>query len=252
MTILQKTIRLLLLLLIVLPLVMQNSAAVTFPDRPPETDYFVDRAALLTPEAEQIVNGTASALLQEEMIPLYVVTIDSLAAQEASGIGIEGYAQQLFDHWGIGYEERNYGMLLLVSVGDRKARIELGKGWAHDYDNQARDVMQSLIIPAFKRGDFSTGISDGVRGMNAMARGLQLPKPTAPWWFWPAIVIGGIGLVMLIVNLFKTGRSGWAWALIAAIGLLLFFVLRSAASGGGSGGGFGGGSSGGGGATGSW
>lgn len=229
---------------------LSHAGAVTFPDKPPDTDYFVDKALLLKPEAEQIVNDIAGALLQEERIPLFVVTIQSLAAQSASGQGIEGYAQKLFDHWGIGFEDRNFGMLLLVSVGDRKARIELGKGWANNYDIQAEDVMQSLIIPAFKRGDYSTGISDGVRGMDAMARGLQLPKPTAPWWFWPAVIIGGIGLVMLIINLFKTGRSGWAWALIVGIGLLLFFILRNMPSG--SGGGFGGGSSGGGGATGSW
>jgi uncharacterized protein len=225
--------------------------AVTFPDKPPETDYFVDHALLLDDESERIVNDTAAALLQEEKVPLFVVTIESLAAQQASGSGIEGYARQLFDHWGIGYEDRNFGMLLLVSVGDRKARIELGKSWAHDYDYQAEDVMQSLIIPAFKRGDYAAGIVDGVRGMDAMVRGLQLPRPTPPWWFWPAVILGGIGLVMVIINLFKTGRSGWAWALIAAIGLLLFFILRNAGSGG-SGGGFGGGSSGGGGATGSW
>ncbi|TNF96059.1 MAG: hypothetical protein EP297_10740 [Gammaproteobacteria bacterium] len=252
MLIQKEIFRSLILLLLLLPGFFQISSAVTFPDKPPETDYFVDRAALLKPEAEKIVNETAAVLLQQEMIPLYVVTIDSLAAQEASGLRIEGYAQKLFDHWGIGFEERNYGMLLLVSVGDRKARIELGKGWAHDYDNQAEDVMQSLIIPSFKRGDFSTGIADGVRGMDAMARGLQLPKPTPPWWFWPAVIAGGIGLVLLVINLFKTGRSGWAWALIVAIGLLLFFILRTAASSSGSGGGFGGGSSGGGGATGSW
>jgi len=225
--------------------------AETFPDKPPTTDYFVDRASLLKPEAAKIVNETAAALLQQERIPLYVVTIDSLAAQQATGMGIETYAQKLFNHWGIGFKKRNYGMLLLVSVGDRKARIELGKGWSHDYNYQAEDVMQSLIIPAFKRDDYSTGISDGVRGMDAMARGLQLPKPTPPWWFWPAVIIGGIGFVLLIINLFKTGRSGWAWALIVAVGLLLFFILRNAGSGG-SGGGFGGGSSGGGGATGSW
>jgi uncharacterized protein len=223
---------------------------ITFPEKPPSTDYFVDKAFLLKPETEKIINETAGALLSQESIPLFVVTIKSLSAQEASGQGIEGYAQKLFDHWGIGYEKRNYGMLLLVSVGDRKARIELGKDWAHDYDSQANDVMQSLIVPAFKRGDYSTGISDGVRGMDAMARGLQLPKPTAPWWFWPAVIIGGIGLVMLIINLFRTGRSGWAWALIIGIGMLLFFILRNMPSG--SSGGFGGGSSGGGGATGSW
>jgi len=62
---------------------------------------------------------------------------------------------------------------------------------------------------------------------------------------------GAIFLGVLIYNLFKNGKSGWAWALIAALAVLIFFLLRTAAAGG-SGGGFGGGSSGGGGATGSW
>ena len=57
---------------------------------------------------------------------------------------------------------------------------------------------------------------------------------------------------MVIVSLFKKGRSGWGWALIAGIAIALFFILRAAASSGGSGGSFGGGSSGGGGASGSW
>ena len=61
-----------------------------------------------------------------------------------------------------------------------------------------------------------------------------------------------IGLILLIINLFKTGRSGWAWALIVAIGLILLFILKNSATSSGSGGGFGGGFSGGGGATGSW
>jgi len=64
--------------------------------------------------------------------------------------------------------------------------------------------------------------------------------------------LGVIGIVILIINLFKSGKSGWAWALIAFLGVAIFFLLRSAASSGGSGGGFGGGFSGGGGATGSW
>jgi len=99
---------------------------------------------------------------------------------------------------------------------------------------------------------FSEGIVEGVKGMDAMARGLALPKPKQAWWALPLMVLGAIGFVLLIINLFKTGRSGWAWALIAFLGIALFFMMRSAAQGGGSGGGFGGGFSGGGGATGSW
>lgn len=229
-----------------------SSFAVNFPDKPPETDFFVDKASLISPEDRAEVNSIASKLLSEEDIPIFIVTIGSLASYEASSQTIETYTTALFNEWGIGSPERNYGILLLVSRGDRRARIELGADWGHSHNRAAQDIMDNLIIKQFKRDQYSLGILDGVRGLDAMARGLALPKPTAPWWFLPALIIGAILLVMLIINLFKTGRSGWAWALIVAIGILLFFILRTAASSGGSGGGFGGGSSGGGGASGSW
>ncbi|OOZ40402.1 hypothetical protein BOW53_07995 [Solemya pervernicosa gill symbiont] len=227
-----------------------GASAITFPDKPPSEHYYVDGAGLINQATGERIDATASALLSEEQVPLYVVTIASLSSQDAITHTIEEYAAALFDHWGIGWQDRNYGILLLISEGDRKARIELGKDWGGQHDYEAEQVMDELIVPAFKRGDFPTGIADGVRGLNAMARGLGLPKATAPWYFWPLVIGGLIGFVLLIINLFKTGRKGWAWALIVAFGLLLFFILRNAGSG--SGGGFGGGSSGGGGATGSW
>ena len=94
-----------------------GAAAVEFPDKPPQSDYFVDAANMLDADAKQKINSTASALLSDEQIPLFVVTIPSLASFEAVNLTIESYAQQLFDHWGIGSQERNYGMLLLVSRG---------------------------------------------------------------------------------------------------------------------------------------
>jgi len=240
------------MMLAAMALLAGPALAATYPEKPAEENWYVDNAALLGPDDARRVNEMALKLFIDEKVPLYVVTIRSLAEHDAAGYSIEGYAADLFDEWGIGFKDRNYGMLLLVSVGDRKARIELGAGWGREYDRQAKSIMDDLIVPAFKRGDFSTGIVDGVRGLDALARGLALPKPKAPWWFLPLIVLVGVGLVALIYNLFKTGRSGWAWALIVALGVMLFFILRNAGQSGGSSGGFGGGFSGGGGATGSW
>jgi len=227
-------------------------AEVTFPDKPPPQDFFVDRANLITEKDRQAINQTAQALLREQRIPLFVVTIDALSSYGASGLGIDGYARELFNHWGIGTPERNFGILLLVSAGDRQARIQLGAGFEHAHDAQSNDIMQSLIVPAFKRGDYSTGITDGVRGLDAMARGLQLPMPTVPMWYWIVLIGGAILFIAFIVNLFKNGKSGWAWALLAMLGVALFFLMRNAGKGDGSSGGFGGGSSDGGGASGSW
>jgi len=96
---------------------------------------------------------------------------------------------------------------------------------------------ESAIIPRFKKGEFSLGILEGVRGMEAMARGLQLPKPKPPWWFYPVLIGGAILIVLLVYNLFKSGKKGWAWAVIIAVGVILWFVLRNASAGGGFGGG---------------
>ena len=228
------------------------SFSATFPDKPTIEHYYVDEAGLIDPDTGENIDNMAAALLVEEEIPLFVVTIPSLSSHDAVTLSIEEYAAELFDHWGIGRQNRNYGILLLISTGDRKARIELGAGWAGNFNYEAERVMDELIVPAFKRENFAVGIEDGVRGLDAMARGLELPKPQTPWWFWPALIGGIILMVLMIINLFKTGRTGWAWVLIAALGVMLFFMIRAMLSSSGSGGGFGGGSSGGGGATGSW
>jgi len=248
----KKFIAALLAALLALAAGSQSAAAIEFPNKPDSKNFYVDEAGLITPEDRKAVDEIALKLFVEESVPMFVVTIQSLSSYQAAGYTIEKYAQELFDHWGIGSKDRNYGILLLVSKGDRKARIELGADWGRTHDSQAQNIMDDLIIPHFKAGRFSMGILDGVRGLDAMARGLALPPRTAPWWFWPAVILSFVFMGLLIYNLFKTGRSGWAWALIAFLGVALFFMMRAAASSGGSSGGFGGGFSGGGGATGSW
>ncbi|MEM7250328.1 MAG: TPM domain-containing protein [Pseudomonadota bacterium] len=229
-----------------------SATAAIYPEKPPNTAFYVDQANIIEPAEASRINETASQLLSEIRVPIFVVTIRSLAGQDAAGKSIEQYARGLFDHWGIGFSGRNNGVLLLVSTGDRKARIELGEEWAHKQNTAAQSIMDTLIIPNFKKEAFSVGIFDGVRGLDAMVRGADLPKPTAPWWFWPAVIVGTIAVVALVYSLFKSGRTGWAWVVIVAVFGLLFFILRSLPNNRLSSSGFGGGSGGGGGATGSW
>ena len=238
-------------LLLILNLCTTYCVAIEFPDKPLNEHFYVDNASLISADAGLQIDQIAQKLLVDEKVAVYVVTISSLGDFDAAGYSIEGYAADLFDEWGIGFDDRNYGMLLLISKGDRKARIELGADWDRAYDRDAKRVMDTLIIPAFKKNDFALGIIQGVQGMDAMARDLALPKPKPPWWFIPALICAVIFLIGLIYNLFKTGRSGWAWALIAFLAIIIFTILRSSSRSGSSGG-FGGGFSGGGGATGSW
>ena len=221
---------------------------VTFPDRPRPGTYYVDEAGLISDADRAAINTIADQLWRDEQVPVFAVTIPSLSANGATDYTIERYASELFDHWGIGSRERNYGILLLVSEGDRQARIELGAAWGGNYDAQAQQIMDELIIQRFKEGRFSEGILFGVRGLDALARDEAPPgRPLSTLEM--VLILAFLALSFaVIISLFRSGRSGWGWALIAAVGVILFFLLKvlSILAI------FGGGSSGGGGASGDW
>ncbi|MEX2285474.1 MAG: TPM domain-containing protein [Planctomycetaceae bacterium] len=233
---------------------------------PPEPRQFIlDKADMIGADDEEAIRQIADKLLTDKVTPIIVVTINSMSEHGGGGLTIETFARLLFDQWGIGYaelqkKEWNTGILLLVSKNDRKARIELGAGWKHGKDEQCQKIMNELIVPRFKQGEFSAGIRAGALALDKMARDLALPSAPRPWWH---AVVAGVAIALLIftvVSLIRRGNGGWAWLMwgivFAVIGTILYQVITNAGrSGGGgsfSGGSFGGGSSGGGGASGSW
>ena len=233
-------------------------------EQPGEREFVRDLAGMLDEATKQRIQEKCDRLLSETATPIIVITIDSMAARGAPGLRIETFATLLFDQWGIGQatindQDWNTGILLLVSRDDRKARIELGGGWARREDGLCREIMDDHIIPEFKKGDFAAGIEAGVNGLDLMARKLELPSaPTPPSHYLIGAVVVGL-IIFTIVSLARRGQSGWAfvfWAAVfSVIGAILYALASSSGSSGGSsysGGSFGGGSSGGGGATGSW
>ena len=245
-------------------------------DRPEDRIFIADLADLISVEGKDHIRAKADQLLTDTATPISVVTIDRMSDHVNKSLRIETFAHFLFDQWEIGHvdldgldpKDANKGVLLLVSKGDRKARIQLGAGWGREMDRHCQKIMDGVIIPAFKSGNFSDGIVQGFDSLEDMVRNevrgfgienLQSPnykkeKTTGNYLFIAALI--GLG-VFTVISLAKNGSSGSAWILWAAIFGVLFFILKAMAAGGGGGGGYSGGSSGGGfsgggGASGSW
>lgn len=247
-------------------LLTRDGAAQLIEINPPgEREFVVDLADILAATEEQKIRGICDRLLTATAAPIIVVTIESMNKYGGAGLRIETFATLLFNQWRVGQAKigkqiLNHGILLLVSTGDRKARIELGAGWGHEKDALCRRIMDEQIVKRFKAGDFPGGILAGVESLDKMARGFKIPKPPRPWWHYALLAVG----ILTIVSLVRSGKGGWGWGALAAVFGLVFAVLgivallgRGSGSGGGGGGGFSGGSfgggfSGGGGATGSW
>ena len=145
-------------------------------DRPGDREFVLDTADLITPEDEQRIKEVCDRLLTDTQSPIIIVTIESMAKHTSrSNMTIELFAKTLFDTWGIGHllingQPSNTGILLLVSRDDRKARIELGVGWTFEKEAVAEQIMQNVIVPRFRSGEYSTGIREGVEALEQMAR----------------------------------------------------------------------------------
>lgn len=225
-------------------------AAQVLPAPPEVSGVFIqDGAKLLSSSTIDATNLLANQLWQDEAVPLYVVLLPANLTGLIEKQGIEKVSQDIFDNWGLGDGDRNYGVLLSISPSSKKARIEFGADWNHRYDAEAQEIMDEILIPAFKAGDYNQAVLEGTQALDHLARGLGLPPREKPAWVMPLLVFGCIMIAFVVISLFRSGKSGWAWAFLGAVGVLVFFLIRNGGQGGSP---RSGGTSGGGGASGSW
>lgn len=259
------------------------AGAAGIPPPPTGDDSLLDQAGLIGSSEETHLRALQQTALAQYNSPLVVVTISR--ASDFGESSVEALATRWFNAWHIGtlglQGGANQGMLLLVSVEDRRARIELGSDWGRDWDAHARQIMDEKIVPRFKSGNFSRGIVDGAEALLAMAKAGPHSQPPGDFLerkvrplskyslLQPRLMLGlaGLGLALILYGVFgKTDQRGTfigvgaALIVVAAFTYVALFAValifgrrrRSGFFGGGSSGGFSGGSSGGGGASGSW
>lgn len=228
----------------------------------PDAGYVTDLAKVLSRDQEEHIERWLWQTEKRTNVEIAVVVISSIRDYPGTpNKTIETFAKGLFDAYGIGNMPKNDGVLLLVAVKDRKARIELGAGYGHARDGDATRIMQEVIVPKFAAGDYPGGISDGVQAIMLEFAHVRVGVD----WLLVGILLAIPIVGVIAYSLFKSGKRGWGWVcagllivLVVAAATLIVQLVRalpqsssSSWSSGGSGG-FGGGFSGGGGATGSW
>ncbi|MBM3107729.1 TPM domain-containing protein [Pseudomonas sp. V1] len=188
---------LLLALLIVTPLRAE-------PSFPALTGRVVDNAGLLDGGSRGQLERMLTAHEQATGEQVVVVTVKDL-----QGLPIEDFGYQLGRHWGIGQKGKDNGALLIVAPAQRKLRIEVGYGLEERLtDAQASVIINGIITPAFRRGEFSLGIVQGTAAILQVLGGNPLAEPSraqgggeeqAPAW--------AVGLFVLMIILVFAAQS---------------------------------------------
>lgn len=243
----------------------------------PLTGRVVDAADMIDPQTEAALTQRLADFEAKSSDQIVVATLPSL-----DGETIEQFANRQFRAWKLGQAGEDNGVLLLVARDDRKMRIEVGYGLEGDLtDLLSMLIIQDTMVPRFRAGDFSGGISAAVDDIITVLEGnaadlearakrnQQSQEQGLPWEviliiaFWAIIFFGSFGMALL-APIFgkKLGPNRYRWlGMDIVIGGGSGGSSRGGYSGGGGwssgssgGGGFsgGGGSSGGGGASGGW
>ena len=132
----------------------------------PDDGYVTDIANLLTEAQEKQIEDWLYACEEENGFEMAVVTIGAIKDYPGTdNRSVEAFATGLFNQYGIGNMPKNDGVLLLVAVKDREARIELGDGYGSDRDKDAERIMQTVIVPEFRNGRYDRGILNGTQSI---------------------------------------------------------------------------------------
>jgi uncharacterized protein len=152
---------------------------------------------------------------------------------------IEQYSIRVADRWKLGRKGVDDGALLLVAREDRALRIEVGYGLEGPLpDAIAKRIIDDVMVPRLKSGDFYGGIDAGVDAMIKVVDGEPLP---------PALEQGNArddsrgSLILFIVAIFVViflakvlrallGRLPAAVLLGGAAGVIVWLLVSSVAA----------------------
>jgi uncharacterized protein len=210
--------------------------------------YVSDFAGVVDAQSKAELENYASRVEQQTGAQMALVTIQSL-----NGEPIEDVANTIFRAWGVGKKGKDEGILMLLSVGDRRDRLEIGYGLEPVLPDGFNGEVLRSMRPALRQGQYGDAMraaASTIGNRIAQAKGVTLDtslrqqrtyqpqqRNSIPW---PLLIFG----IFILLMLFSRGGGGGGFL----PGLILGNMMGRGGGGwgGGSGGGFGGSDSGGG------
>jgi uncharacterized protein len=135
-----------------------------------------DNANLIPDDVRQRIEQKLAAFEQKTGNQIAVLTVESL-----EGEALEDYSLKVAETWKLGQKGKDNGVLFLISEQDRKMRIEVGYGLEPELtDLESGKILDDVVRPYFRSGDFGAGVEHGVDAIIASLEGQEVtPAPGA-------------------------------------------------------------------------
>ena len=116
-----------------------------------------DFAHVIAPQYKEKMVAVATELYQKTGTALVVVTMPDIGGAEYND-----YVNRLYSAWGIGKKGEDKGVLIFVTVKERKMRIETGYGVEGILpDGLVGEIRDRYMIPYLKENKYGEGLLNG-------------------------------------------------------------------------------------------
>lgn len=220
------------------------SAQFAVPAKPALQTSVYDYVQLLEPGQKSALEQKLIRYADSTSTQIVVAIIASTEGENIQYLG----ANWLTD-WGIGQSGKDNGVLVILARDDRRVSINTGRGVEGSLtDAMSRRIIETVILPEFRKGDYYAGLDQGTSAMIQVLNGEFTADPASEiddkiaFLIMLAIFVAFIVLILIISK--RGGKGGRGPDLFDII--ILSNMGRGGFGGGSSGGGFGGGGFGGG------
>ncbi|MCM8814736.1 MAG: TPM domain-containing protein [Candidatus Omnitrophica bacterium] len=213
---------------------------------PKPSSFINDFAGILTIDEKSELEKLVRDFEKSTGIEIAVVMLGSL-----EGRSVEDVSNEIFSSWGIGKKDKDNGVLILISMNEKKIRIEVGYGLeASLTDGRCGYIIRNRIAPAFKEGRYFDGLKAGINGIEDVVAGKSQDVDSASkfspnsgsiaflivWQlfclFYASRVAGLLGFVIIAIELAvldymiaSASIKGYLWMLALHIPFLTCFFL---------------------------
>lgn len=213
--------------------------------------YVSDPDDILDEADEGRLNALCAKIEDSATAQIAVVILQSIGTENP-----KDFATRLFNAWGIGYADKDNGLLVLTVMDQRRTEFETGYGMEAVLPDAIcyRIGMQELV-PHFREGEYGQGLIAALSRMgeiildpdaqadiqSEMDRVSRADRPRGLWVLWGYLALAGL---LFLVNLVWNGAHLWSkedlhdkymairkfhwlgWAFLFPLPFLLFYFIN--------------------------
>lgn len=164
---------------------------------PDPQGYVSDHASVLDEEWHERIRSVCKDMEKKTGIEMVVVTVRTIEPF----LSVKEYADALFEKWGIGTAQQEYGVLVLAAIDQQQATVTLSRNMIRVIAPPVLEKVKTKYVePNFRLGLYGKGLYQTVVGLASVSQDIRVGVPSRKhikgvgFWLTLFTIVGGISV----------------------------------------------------------